>query len=445
MVQISNIKRFILVIVSSIVLISCSAPDGYRGSTKPTDKLSVQEVERWSEDLDFLIENLEKRHINLYHSLDKAHVRASVEQIRMQLPSMSYSTLKVALMNLVNRLGDGHTMSGWWGNDYWRFPLSFKWFGNDLRVIATDEKYAHVLGSKLVAINQIPINKIVSTLSQIAPTSSENVYAAKEAVSWTINVSDVLFGLEIIQSYEQSDFTFEDNSGGQYIQTVKSISHLEFKQGLDATLPSPKADFGDAVESTDGISLYVDQFNLTAYIDFDHYPNYWDMFWFGPNVIEQLEDSQIENIIIDLRDNGGGNFFIGLFLAQELIVVDNIDWQNGVYVLVDHGTFSAASSNAVQYRQILNAQVIGEPSGGNPHGYQDSDTFYLPNSGWPISYSKRLFRLQDKKTAGVEPDTVISLTWEDYQKGIDTQLLWVVNKIAAKRKQNQHDEKSKNI
>lgn len=85
-------------------------------------------------------------------------------------------------------------------------------------------------------------------------------------------------------------------------------------------------------------------------------------------------------MVIDFRGNGGGDFFVGLTLAYYLNLADSIDWRSGVYVLTDKYTFSAGVSNAAQYRQILNARIVGEPTGGNPVGYQDMGSFILPNS-----------------------------------------------------------------
>ncbi len=73
----------------------------------------------------------------------------------------------------------------------------------------------------------------------------------------------------------------------------------------------------------------------------------------------------------------------------------NIDWQDGVYVLIGRKTFSAAMSNAVQYEQIFNAKLVGEPTGGNPVGFQELGTFHLPNADRAVFYSKRHYRFQE--------------------------------------------------
>jgi len=85
--------------------------------------------------------------------------------------------------------------------------------------------------------------------------------------------------------------------------------------------------------------------------------------------------------------------------------------------------------NAVQFKQLLNTKVIGEPSGANPNGYQDLGQFCLPNSKLLITYSKRLFRLQNSKSESLQPDILITPKWENYKNGYDEVLSWVLKDL----------------
>ena len=87
-------------------------------------------------------------------------------------------------------------------------------------------------------------------------------------------------------------------------------------------------------------------------------------------------------------------------------------------------------SNATHFRQMLNATLVGEPTGANPNGYQEAGRATLPNSQYAISYSKRIYRFQDNNTPGVQPDVLIKPSWQDYKKGEDKALQWVLDKIS---------------
>ena len=101
----------------------------------------------------------------------------------------------------------------------------------------------------------------------------------------------------------------------------------------------------------------------TLYLQFSRYPGHASMAGFAGQVRDLIDRAGIRQLIIDMRGNTGGDFFVGLRLAQALIEADGIDWKAGVYLLTDHGSYSAAVSNAVQFSQMLGARRVGEPTG----------------------------------------------------------------------------------
>jgi len=109
-------------------------------------------------------------------------------------------------------------------------------------------------------------------------------------------------------------------------------------------------------------------------------------------------------------------------LAYALNLADSIDWKHGVFVLTSNKTFSAATSNAALFKQLLNAKTVGQPTGSNPNGYQDMDSFILPNSNLVITYSKRLFRLSSLAKIALQPDFLLHQKRDDLYLGTDTVL-----------------------
>lgn len=84
-------------------------------------------------------------------------------------------------------------------------------------------------------------------------------------------------------------------------------------------------------------------------------------------------------------------------------------------------------SDAAQYTQLLNATLVGEPTGARPSGYQDMGQFSLPNSELPVTYSKRLYHFKDDGKDALHSDVQISVSIEDYRAGVDPQLTWILN------------------
>lgn len=121
---------------------------------------------------------------------------------------------------------------------------------------------------------------------------------------------------------------------------------------------------------------------------------------------------------------------MGLKLAQGLVLADSVRWRSGVFTLIDNVTFSAAMSNASQFARILNARLVGQPSGARPNGYQDMGQFSLPNSGVLLTYSKRLYRFGNAEDEALYPDIEVPITIEDYRNNHDRQLRWVIDELA---------------
>ncbi|WP_202987699.1 S41 family peptidase [Cellvibrio polysaccharolyticus] len=172
--------------------------------------------------------------------------------------------------------------------------------------------------------------------------------------------------------------------------------------------------------------------NKTVYVRFHRYPTIKNMESFADDLLKFINNNHSENLIIDLRDNHGGDFFVGLRLAQRLVLADSINWKSGVYVLINNVTFSAAMSNAAQFQQLLNAKLVGEPTGARPSGYQDMGSFTLPNSQLELTWSKRLYRFNDSQKDALYPDVTIKLSINDYINRKDPQLLWILNDIRSK-------------
>lgn len=425
--------KSLLLIMSCSAIIVMSLPAACSNTSSSTgQKLSQQQVSAWREDIDYLKQALEQRHIHLYHRIDAEYFATELSRIKQQLPALNEAGLMIELMRAIKQVGDGHTQFSYWGGKYHSYPLHLQMFDEELRVIGIAQDYQHLLAAKLYAIEDIPIDQLRTLLTPVLQ-GVENIHSERQRFTETITVAEVLHGLAITKNSTQAKFTFELPNGEMQSVTFNSITPDQFqKQPMASINMITPSGFVQHKASIDGVELFLNSTDHIAYIDFHQYPQYPTMEKFSEALIEILRNANTHNVIIDLRNNSGGDFFVGLHLAWALIMIDNLHWRDGIYVLTGRKTFSAAMSNAVQYRQLLNATLVGEPTGANPVGYQDADSFSLPNSGWKVLYSKRLYRFQESADQGVQPDINIPLEWNNYRKGKDNQLAWVLDNIKNK-------------
>ena len=140
-----------------------------------------------------------------------------------------------------------------------------------------------------------------------------------------------------------------------------------------------------------------------------------------------VDSTDVKRIIIDLRQNDGGDFKVGRRymvseVARRAAKIEPI-------VLVGPRTFSAAMVNTIDLRNDAHAVLAGETIGEKPNSYSENDEFTLPASRLMVSYSTRLYKfVPDAAPNVVEPDQRIEQTWADAKAGRDAALDWALAK-----------------
>ena len=306
-------------------------------------------VTRWQEDIDVYSEKLIEGHIDPFHTLSKERFDNEIAKIRGSIPNKTENEILIELMRLTRKIDDGHTSFPLWGQEYDTFPLELKLFGNDLYVLSTTNQHKGLLGSKLVSINGVPSLEVIRHLSEITPFSENEFSTAIRSASYFSNTA-ILSGLGIIENKDEAKFVFDVQ--GEIIETNIESSR---SPKLDARISHLNDAIFSADEKVDNNLWYGSSpDNKTVYVKFRRYTSISKMERFSRSLLGFINKNKSENLIIDLRDNYGGDFFVGLKLAQQLVLADSINWKSGVYTLIDNVTFSAAMSNAAQFSQILN-------------------------------------------------------------------------------------------
>ncbi|MFC3032939.1 S41 family peptidase [Pseudoalteromonas fenneropenaei] len=372
--------------------------------------LTVQAQAKWQEDIRYLQQQVKETHVNPFHATSEQEFDAAIEQLSAQLPDLDEPQVEVVLMKIMASLKDGHSNYYPMSGPHQHFPFKLMWIDNTLRVVGTTAQYSDLVGSELVAINGVLRTQIEQ---QLAPYlyGVDNTYSAQVRFAFQIILAKLLYGVGIIDNLSQAEFTFRTKQTLQ-THTIAAVDMRKFGAiNVSSNLP-------EATKLNDiglpGIRLGFIAASKTAYFDFDSYPKFNEVMTQCKLVVKQLNAHASQHVIIDLRDNEGGSFYTGLAFAACLSEVATLDWQRGVVTLINAGTFSAAMSNAAQYKQLLNAKLIGTPTGGDPNQYGELHVFTLPNSKRQVSVSERYYAFVATPTDALYPDIVVTPTWLDY-------------------------------
>jgi len=132
---------------------------------------------------------------------------------------------------------------------------------------------------------------------------------------------------------------------------------------------------------------------------------------------EILDGGSVERLILDLRQNPGGDNGTYARLLN-LVQTFAAEHPGALYVLIDRVTFSAASNLATELEQSTDATFIGEPMGGGLNFWDDVRFVQLDALPVPmqVGVSTRYWQKAepDEERLTIQPDIAVPVTAADY-------------------------------
>ena len=393
--------------------------------TTPTDNLSKA---AWHEDLQYLAGELPRRHLNAFHSISREQFARAVADLDARIPQLQNSDIVVGLSRLTAMIGDGHTHLRW-GRIYRNVPLNLFWFGNQLRVTGAAEKYRRAVGTRVVEIGGVPVTLAYArSLPYISQGESEGFVRSAHADLATYPAH--LHALGLAPDTTHAQYTFLSDNGDRFKLTLEAIKPAEQIRWIDAERRTPLYK-QRAKEPLWFTYLAPEQ---TLYLNFKAYPRRKNFITFSRELFDFIDHHEIRRLIVDMRQNGGGDFTRGRdYIISEFKKRPHITQPGRLYVVIGRWTYSAGMANSADFRNDLHAFLVGEPTGARPNGYQENREFALPNSHIGVSYSTQLYKFQEKDTPGIMPDKRIDPDWRSYRQGRDPVLAWILKQSKPAR------------
>jgi hypothetical protein len=152
---------------------------------------------------------------------------------------------------------------------------------------------------------------------------------------------------------------------------------------------------------------------------------------FAVRLRKHLDENPVENLVIDVRHNGGGNSFLNRELIRTFVSFETE--KNGrIFLITGRNTFSAAQNFTNDVIRITNALVIGEPSSSRPFFIGESAGFTLPYSKVTGTISTRLHTVNAfDQRVWIAPDIPVPVTAADYFANKDAALGAILDVIKS--------------
>lgn len=393
--------------------------------------------------------------------------------------AVSKTALAVELAKAAAALEDGHTsvvpsssLVDQTNPDPIMLPVYLKYSLGGLYVASTTAATSQLEGRRLVAIDGRPVLEYLAPV--LEAISGERVAKKLTTFIWNQHTYWALLAPDTDSEDAGHDVTLTtmDRSGTEYQEFVQLIS-----------VPSYTSAFHDnEYQVGDFHEFHHEQ--KTCYYRFDSFQNSAEQLVYADSLFAELDGAVIQNLVVDLRFNGGGNSAFGDYLLDYLTDVayrkaarmdvklsellydahegyrefDNLTgmtisrqfrleqpqdrgnrFKGNLYVLVGPQTFSSAGMFAAMVKDFHIGTLIGEETGAARQCFGEVLRVDLPNSGLSLNVSTKQWFAPvpqfDDSRRGTVPDILVDDgVLESYPDSEDPILSFALDYIARHTK-----------
>jgi len=374
-----------------------------------------QEKNEWIEDLNYLSEHLPQQHIDFYKLIDSVEFENEINHLINIIDSLDDYEVVFGIQKILASMHVAHTLIPIQrGSSSKILPIRFELFDDGLFIIGVDESRKGFIGKKVIAINNIPLDKIYKRLEPLV--SYENEFWLKRQIPDFINNTKILEYVNVIEKSDLISFQLDNNESFDL-----SIQHRNSKIIYSSILSeltwlkNQHKNYWFDTLANDVLYIQYNKCSEDKKYSFEK---------FITDISLAISDFNIRTVIIDLRLNGGGSSEIIKPLIHKLQEYQDIKF----YTAISKRTFSSGRIAAINLKEKLGSELIGQSTGGSPKSYGWNEHLILPNSKLAVNYCIKYFSLMDTDKDFIEPDINTDFNSNDVFTGKDLVLDYIVNK-----------------
>ena len=239
-----------------------------------------------------LADGIVEHHRRSFQHIPQRDFESKVGDLSARIPSLSDDDAIVALRGIAASIGDGHTFVAAPARP--KLPIELCWLGADLTVTRATAAHRDLLGTRLLAIGDRPVTEVHHKLHGLIP-QGENEYYVLARSAELLRELEVLAALGIAPR-----FRFATNTG-------REITIPLAAGGGDPLLPPDNAPLPMQRSGEPFWFARLPEHD-TVYVQFRSYANLETT---AAPLFAALAERPASKLIIDLRQNGGGNFWAG--------------------------------------------------------------------------------------------------------------------------------------
>ncbi len=391
-------------------------------------------AEQYREDLLFFQKTVHEEYPFLFKKTTAADFDKAVTDLYEAIPQMEDHEVLVGFARLVASFEYGHTVLGYWENviPIHQLPIVLYQYDDGVFLQGVHKDYAKTLGTKLMAVDGMPIDKVLERMRPVVP--AENEQFVKAYGIHYLTFPEFLHAQGVIRELSSSVRLTLQKGDETFVEEVEAVPMERFPRQYGMVVPG-----GDWLESRDQSEtpLYLKNLDRICYYEYlpDHKAVYVRQSQiqddsiqpipeFYKEVFEFIDRNEVEKMILDVRLNGGGNNYKNKPVVTGVIANKKINQSGKFFVILGRRTFSACQNLVNELHNYTNAIFIGEPTAENINFYGDNRPVTLPNTkiNAYLSFAWWQDKPQWENKPALYPQLATGLTFEQYRTNQDPAL-----------------------
>jgi tetratricopeptide (TPR) repeat protein len=377
----------------------------------------------WLADLQFFLNEIKRLHVDPYHSVSEEALELKAKALAQSIPNLSDQQVVYQFMELLASVGNGHNFivpTHSKKGAFTRLPVQFYRFSDGVYIVSANSDHQRLIGRKVLSIDGMSVERAMEKIVRV--NARDNEMQQYWLGPYYLALPEVLKGLGIVKDAAEIHIALADKEGTT--ERVK-MSGEPFNFKGFPTLPKLEAKKNPAyLKNKDENYWYFTQKKdnyLFVQLNAVAQNKTKSLAKFSGEIRQAIEKNKIENLVLDLRHNSGGNGSIIPPLTRTLIHFVEQSETNRLFVIVGRNTFSAAHLLLADLNRLTDAIIVGEPSGSRPNHLGEAGWFKLPYSGvWGIISSQyhQASKAEDHRI-WIAPHMPVALSSDTYFKGED--------------------------
>ncbi len=401
------------------------------------DKFSkVYTIKAYKEDLDQLGNKLIEVHPNALKFISEKDFWKTIKQKKALLTEYTtFSEFYWYCSEIIANINCSHTSMN---NSFreadllpvsLRFPIQTRWINNQLFVInPLNNKNKVAVRDKIESINGIGVSDLMDDIYKHIP-SQGHIETAKRHTFNSLASKMIPYALRFPTTYNIKVKGKEEIIVLNKVKTVKKPFNIRFRKQCDDDLC---LEFSD---NNKNAVLTISSFNYYPWNDLSLYEQYID------KSIKEINEKGVENLIIDLRFNGGGSPDASIHLLKYLIDkpfhyflnttnpeesklhnVFNNGFKGNLYFIIDGNGKSTTGHFMALVKDLKLGTIVGEELGSNQFCTAGQTTLRLSNTKLKFNVANTTSKLTISSLSdevGILPDFYVTQNIDDYLNKVD--------------------------